>query len=452
MKLRSQLTLAFTGLLIVVLTVTGYLIYSLILDILVQDEQRQLEETGELLANFLTEQYGTTKDIHEFNQFLNDQELQLFLYDRNMDTVLFSTMPNSVVAGFFQENNFANTKETMWQLGNDRFVTSRILFNPDALGLELILLTPMTDLHEIQRNFIKRLFLIFLIGALLAIWLSYYLTNTLVTPLTLLQRQLKKIEKRQFDDVERIKATGEIKEVEQSVFEMANELQRYMSSQQVFFQNASHELKTPLMTIQGYAEGIKDGVFEGEEKDKGLELMVEEVKRLKVIINEMILLAKLDTEKTYEPIMLSGDVLIDAVIDRLFPMLTENNIRVDKQVKEDIQIYADEEKMLRALSNIVVNAIRHAKSRIRIHAYTEHKQLMITVEDDGDGVAEDLIPHIFHRFIKGKSGESGLGLAIARAIIEQSDGKISVDRSPDLEGARFIIMLPVVSNKREKQG
>src|SRR5690606_21098016 len=137
----------------------------------------------------------------------------------------------------------ANPKETMWQLGSDRFVTSRILFSPDILGIELVLLTPMTDLHAVQQNFFSRLFLIFLIGALLAIWLSYYLTNKLVTPLTLLQHQLKKIEKRQFDDMERIKATGEIKEVEQSVYEMAKELQRYMKSQQVFFQNASHELK-----------------------------------------------------------------------------------------------------------------------------------------------------------------------------------------------------------------
>lgn len=164
MKLRSQLTLAFTALLIAVLTVTGYLIYSLILDILVQDEQRQLEEKGELLVSILTQQYGTPRDIRELNQFLNEQELQLFLYDRNQDTVLFSTMPNSVVAGFFQENNFANQNQTMWQLGSNRFVTSRILFSPESSGLELILLTPMTDLHAVQQNFFSRLFLIFLIG------------------------------------------------------------------------------------------------------------------------------------------------------------------------------------------------------------------------------------------------------------------------------------------------
>ncbi len=437
MKLRSQLTLAFTALLIAVLTVTGYLIYSLILDILVQDEQRQLEEKGELLVSILTQQYGTPRDIRELNQFLNEQELQLFLYDRNQDTVLFSTMPNSVVAGFFQENNFANQNQTMWQLGSNRFVTSRILFSPESSGLELILLTPMTDLHAVQQNFFSRLFLIFLIGALLAIGLSYYLTNKLVTPLTLLQQQLKKIEKRQFDDMERVKATGEIKAVEQSVYEMANELQRYMKSQQIFFQNASHELKTPLMTIQGYAEGIKDGVFEGEEKEKGLKVMVAEIKRLKKIINEMILLAKLDTDKVYEPTMLSGNDLIESVIDRIIPLLNEKDIKVDTWLEDGIWIYADEEKLLRALSNVVVNSIRHAEEKILIRAYKEQKRTVISVEDDGEGVNEELIPHIFHRFIKGKDGETGLGLAIARAIIEQSKGTISVGRSTFLGGAKF---------------
>lgn len=447
MKLRLQLTLAFTGLLITVLIVTGYWTHSLILDILVQDEQRQLEEKGELLVNILTERYGRTRDIREFNQFLNEQELQLLLYDRNQDTVLLSTMPNSIVAGFFLENNFANPNQTMWQLGADRFVTSRILFTPEERGLELILLTPMTDLHAVQQNFFSRLFLVFLIGALLAIWLSYYLTNKLVTPLSRLQLQLKKIEKRQFDDIERVRATGEIKEVEQSVYEMARELERYMNSQKIFFQNASHELKTPLMTIQGYAEGIKDGVFQGADRDKGLEVMVKEIKRLKGIINEMILLAKLDTEKGYKPVMLSGHDLIHSVIERVIPLLGEHDIEVKHHIEEDLPIYADEEKVLRALTNIVVNAIRHAEEKILIRAYVEQKKIVISIEDDGSGVDEELIPHIFHRFIKGKDGETGLGLAIARAIIEQSDGKITVDQSPYLGGAKFIVTFPLVKVK-----
>lgn len=446
MKLRSQLTFAFTSLLLVVLAVTGYLIYSLILDILIQDEKRQLEETGELLVSLLSDQYGSANDIEQFNLLLQEQELHLFIYDRSQDTVLFSTMPNVVVAGFLYENNFANRGEHMWQLGKDHYVNSRIIISPEV-GRELILLTPMTDLHAIQQNFFSRLFVIFLVGAFVAVWLSYFLTKKLITPLSMLQLQLKKIEKRQFDDIERVVASGEIKEVEQSVFEMATELERYMKSQRIFFQNASHELKTPLMTIQGYAEGIKDDIFQEEDKEKGLEIMVEEVKRLKVIINEMILLAKLDTEKEYKPEQIEGAAFLDSVVDRVIPLLNENDVKLEKKVDENIYLYADQEKLLRAFSNVVVNAIRHANNRVFITAYREHKEIIVTIEDDGDGIKEDLIPYIFHRFVKGSGGETGLGLAIARTIVEQTNGKISVDSSTTLGGARFTLRFPSATHK-----
>src|SRR5699024_2252713 len=176
----------------------------------------------------------------------------------------------------------------------------------------------------VQQDFIMRLLIVFLVGAIAAVILSSFLTNKLVTPLSRLKRQVKKIEKRQFDDIERIKATGEIKEVEQSVFEMADELQRYMKSQQTFFQNASHELKTPLMTIQGYAEGIRDNVFSQEDQEKGLEMMVTEVRRLKKIINEMILLAKLESEHVEnEKEKVSARSLIEQVAARALPLVND---------------------------------------------------------------------------------------------------------------------------------
>src|SRR5699024_11641628 len=92
-------------------------------------------------------------------------------------------------------------------------------------------------------------------------------TGKLVTTQERLKEENKKIERREFKDLKEIKASGEIKEVALSVHEMGLELQRYIDSQQTFFQNASHELKTPLMTIQGYAEGIRDGVFTGEDAE-----------------------------------------------------------------------------------------------------------------------------------------------------------------------------------------
>lgn len=437
MKLQYQLNLAFTGLLIVILSVTGILIYSLILDILIKDEQRQLQQKGQILVNFLDQEYNS---VQQFSQFLEEQDLQLFLYDRRNHVVLFSSMPLEVVQGFANQNYFTNDENRLWEYGKDKYVTSKILIYPQISGLELILLTPLTDLEKVRQSFIQSLFIVFLIGAIAAIVISYFLTNKLVTPLSSLKVQLKKIEQRQFDDIARVKATGEIKEVEQSVYDMANELQRYMRTQQTFFQNASHELKTPLMTIQGYAEGIRDGVFNADEKDQGLDVMVSEVKRLKKIINEMILLAKLDSESdVYQPTNVSLAQMINQVVARTLPIANEQEIDIQSDIREDMIIEVDEEKWLQALLNITINGIRHAKTVVRLTCQKNGQHIDVIIEDDGDGIEEELIPHIFHRFVRGQSGETGLGLAIARAIVEQSGGKIQVNRSDELGGAKFTI-------------
>ncbi|HLS07456.1 HAMP domain-containing sensor histidine kinase [Lentibacillus sp.] len=439
MKLQSQLNLAFTALLLVILAVTGYVIYSMILGMLIDNEKTELQQKGELLVEVLNEQYSPQGSVQDLSDFLNDQNLHLFLYDRSKNQILMSTMPQQYVEGFSANQYFADNQEDLWEAGNSKFVTSRILIYPEQTGLELILLTPLTDLQMVQQNFFRRLILVFVIGTMAAVALSYLLTNKLVTPLTKLKKQLKKIEKRQFDQIERVKATGEIKEVEQSVYDMATELNRYMKSQQAFFQNASHELKTPLMTIQGYAEGIRDHVFDADDQEKGLEMMVTEVNRLKKIINEMILLAKLDSEQTeYQPEQIDANELIEQVLDRALPLVSEKGIELNHTVDQNGVFYADQEKLLRALLNITFNAIRHAHSRVAITV--SHQTIMI--EDDGEGISEDLMPHIFHRFVKGKTGETGLGLAIARAIIEQSGGKIMV-RDSELGGAKFVIVFSV---------
>lgn len=446
MKLQYQLNAAFTALLLIIMAITGYVIYSLILNLLIQDEQRQLEQKGEILVNVLDEAFISRENLIGFNEFLKEQDLQLFLYDREQNSVLYSTLPTPIVTGLFMNNDFKNSEEELWAFGNEKYVTSRILFVPKSLGLELILLTPLQDLRIVQQDFIMRMLLVFIFGAIAAIGLSYFLTRKLVTPLTRLKHQLKKVEKREFDEIKPISASGEIKEVAQSVYDMASELQRYINTQQTFFQNASHELKTPLMTIQGYAEGIKEKVFDEQEEEKGLEVIVSEVNRLKKIINEMILLAKLESEElSYQNEKFPLSVLLDKVVERALPLATEQNVELRKQEADNLYLLGDEERLLRALLNLTVNGIRHGNSTLLISSSMQTGEIQITIEDDGEGISEELMPHIFHRFVKGKNGETGLGLAISRAIIEQSGGKIQAGKS-QLGGAKFTLTFPNVLN------
>ncbi|MBU5595429.1 HAMP domain-containing histidine kinase [Amphibacillus sp. MSJ-3] len=437
MRLQTQLTLAFTTLLVITMTIVSITIHSLLLNVLIQNEKDQLQEKGEMLSQFLYSEVVPSN----FSHWLNNEELYLFVYNRSIDRVMLysRSLDLELIHDWVERYDLTQKQQPLWFDGENQYVVSIISIYPELLDEELVLITPLDHIQEIQQIFFNRLMIVFLIGILVIIILTHYLTHRLVTPLTQLKYQLKKIEKRQFDDVKRVKASGEIKEVEKSVVDMANELERYMKSQQQFFQNASHELKTPLMTIQGYAEGIKDGVFQGEDSDRGLEVIVAEIGRLKKIINEMILLAKLDSnEDVYHEEDIYVSQLVQSTVDRTIPMATEQQIALNHQIYNDAVIHVDQEKMLQAMLNIVTNAIRHAKTKVYIEVLEKDGRLQIIVDDDGNGVDDALIPQLFERFIKGKDGETGLGLAISRAIVERSHGTIRAEHSP-LGGARFVI-------------
>ncbi|HLR59258.1 MAG TPA: HAMP domain-containing sensor histidine kinase [Pseudogracilibacillus sp.] len=441
MRLQTRLNLAFTSLVLIVLAVGSLVIYSLILDLLVKNEETQLEQKGELLVQFLEENANYNNSVDELEKFLSEQNLQFIVYDQTSDQVLMSTLSLDIVDGFYKKDYFVEEESGLWEYTGSKFVVSKKRIAPNQSGLELILLTPLTDLQVVQQSFISRIALVFIIGSLIAILLSYFVTGKLVTPLERLKVEVKKIERREFSELKDIKATGEIKEVALSVNEMGLELQRYIDSQQTFFQNASHELKTPLMTIQGYAEGIRDGIFTDEDEEKGLNVIASEVKRLKILINEMTLLAKLDSEKSkaeQEEIDLND--LIEKAVDRVRPYAIEQSINIEYTNDNSIMIVADEDKLLRAILNVMMNGVRYAHSNVEITVEDRKDKVAIIIADDGSGVDEKILPYLFHRFVKGHTGDTGLGLAISRAIIEQIDGHITVKNRPN-SGAEFMLEL-----------
>ncbi|WP_163538934.1 HAMP domain-containing sensor histidine kinase [Gracilibacillus sp. YIM 98692] len=450
MKLQYQLTIAFTTLLVVIMTVAGITIYSQMLQMLIKDEQRQLEDKGQLIVNFILYQdLNNTSNVQRLLDMLEQYNLQVFAYDDRSNQIIFSSIPElEVVNDWVDRYDMEETEQPLWQADNEKYVVSILPFYSIVSTQHLVLLTPLDDLQEVQKSLLWRLSLIFLIGIAVAVLLSHYLTSKLVTPLTQLKHQLKKIEKRKFDDMQEIKATGEIKEVEQSVSDMANELHSFIQSQRHFFQNASHELKTPLMTIQGYAEGIRDGVFENEEAERGLNVMVAEINRLKKIINEIILLAKLDSEESiYDETEVNLQEFVEKITERALPIANEKEIKWEVKKVEPYIVSFDHDKMLQAIMNIVTNAIRHANHKVELSVYQKGKQVCMEVMDDGEGMDEELLSKLFHRFVKGESGETGLGLAIARAIVEQSDGTIKAENNR-LGGAVFTVSFSHYEKKK----
>ncbi|MFP7478597.1 sensor histidine kinase [Terribacillus saccharophilus] len=438
MRLKTQLNIAFTTLLIIVMGFTAITLYSQLKGLLVTNETRQLEESGQILLTAIS---GVDSiPAKSLDNMLNNLDLKMFLYDEEAEEVTYTNLVRLDAERFAEKYDTAPTKNnTIWQENRNSYVVKSIATGENQ---NMVILRPIRELEEVQESFFQRIFLVFLIGVMIAILISTYLTQRLVKPLTELKYQLKKIQRREFDNIKSVKASGEIKEVEQSAIEMAKELNRYITSQRQFFQNASHELKTPLMTIQGYAEGIKDGVFTGKDQEHGLEVVVSEIKRLKQLINEMILLAKLDSEEgIYKEEQIEIKELVNLTIDRALPIASDRNIQLTYNKLPAIVINGDKEKLLRAMMNITSNAIRHAGTQVHISVQPSSiRQVEITINDDGPGISEDLLPNMFQRFVKGEGGETGLGLAISRAIVERHNGIIRAGKS-DLGGASFTIIL-----------
>jgi len=304
--------------------------------------------------------------------------------------------------------------------------------NPIPQGT-LTLYTPINKIKAIEQELLVRLLLVFGAGSALMFALSLLITKRLINPLVQLRTELKKIKARCFAEVQLIRTGGEIGAVAQAVYDMAGELNKFIHVQKQFFQNASHELKTPLMSIAGYAEGIRDGIFEAEEARKGLDIIVSESGRMTNIVTEMTLLAKLDSE---EHIFRMGEVsvkeLLSETAERVNPMLVRRGLTLHIACYTEeaaLVIRGDQDKLLQALLNIVSNAIRYASQHIYIQARLVSGRIEIAVSDDGPGIAEELLPYLFHRFMKGKDGESGLGLAIARAIVERCGGRITAENA-----------------------
>ncbi|MBN2795059.1 MAG: HAMP domain-containing histidine kinase [Clostridia bacterium] len=194
--------------------------------------------------------------------------------------------------------------------------------------------------------------------------------------------------------------------------------------QKQFFQNSSHELKTPLMSIQGYAEAIKDGIVQGEELNDSLNVIISESQRLKNIVDDIIYISKIDKIKdNLEKEEHHLYALIEDAKEVVKPLIVANKLSFELICEPGIVILCDYEKMKRIFINLISNASRYAKEKIVV-TVTKKDAIYIDVIDDGPGFEPGQEEIIFDRFYHGKKGGSGIGLSLTKELVEKHGGQI----------------------------
>jgi len=219
---------------------------------------------------------------------------------------------------------------------------------------------------------------------------------------------------------------------------------------------AGHDLRTPLASVQAIVEALADGVVEDPESvDRYLHTAQREIRSLSLLIDDLFELAQLEAGGLRLDLSLNSiSDLISDTMESFSELATRQAVTLEGSADPGVDpVLMDAQQIGRVLANLLGNALRHTPSggRVQVRARRMMDSVLVAVSDTGKGISPDDLSHIFERFYRGEksrnraTGGAGLGLAIAKGIVEAHGGQISVENLADQQGARFTFTLPLSS-------
>jgi len=294
------------------------------------------------------------------------------------------------------------------------------------------------NFFSIRANvFIGIVFLLFVITSIVTLFLS----NSITRPIEKLGVLASKIGDGDFTPIDYAFMDEEFESLNTALNNSAKQLAVYDSEQKAFFQNVSHELRTPLMSIQCQAEGISFGLMEPK---KASETILSEITRLSDLVTDILYISKIDNITTvYKTTKADLLEIMRSCKQRQQLVAEKKGIRISFDFNESsVEYECADELIIRAVDNLISNAIRYASAEIILSCKKSLNLITISVTDDGCGIEPECLPHVFERFYKGNNGNHGIGLAIVKSIVEQHQGNITVKNNTN-GGAEFVITLPL---------
>ncbi|WP_066893941.1 PAS domain-containing sensor histidine kinase [Clostridium nigeriense] len=223
------------------------------------------------------------------------------------------------------------------------------------------------------------------------------------------------------------------------------DIKRLENIRSQFVANVSHELKTPLTSIKGFAETLKY-VEDNNTRNKFLDIIDKETERLTNLINDILILSNIENSNKMKEEAFSPSEVIEDVINIVVNSINNKEVKINFDNRGIKDLIGDRDKFYQMILNLVENAIKYSKDKviINIKTYDKRNYAYIEVEDNGIGIPKEDLPRIFERFYRvDKSrakGGTGLGLAIVKHIVKMFNGEIFVDSIVD-KGTKFIIKI-----------
>ncbi|WP_234536911.1 sensor histidine kinase [Paenibacillus pseudetheri] len=363
---------------------------------------------------------------------LDQQQLEKVLNGQVYHGV--AEFPDSAfITGFF-DNQLSNTIGVPIEVNNETFA---LFMRPDA---------------EVQFGEL-RVFFAVIIGFTVLFSLGFVMISVLhvVKPITRLTTATKRISKGRYDIKLNTWRQDEIGQLASHFMIMSRELERTNRARQEFVANVSHEIESPLTSIQGFAQTLKDPTLPEDERIQYLNIIDQESHRLSMLSKQLLTLSSLD----YDPNSLQKKSIdlraqLRQVVQIMEWRLTEKQLAVRLNLA-DISVHGDSNLLYQVWMNLITNAIKYtpAEGSIMISAKLDEGNCVVTFSDTGEGIPPEELPLIFDRFYKvdrartRETHSSGLGLAITQKIVETHNGTIEVSSAIG-KGTTFTVTLPLL--------
>lgn len=386
-------------------------------------------------GNYLEERLDLERDNLEFVVPEINREI-LAQKDLGGTKIIISDLKSNIMyKNFIEEQIEENDKEYI--------KVEIIAHSKDQSGREIgkiNLFRKVKGLKVVEKFMLKSIFLGFLVSLFFSMAVAFIMGKNITKPIKELIRKIEGYSPGKFE-WNNSNRKDEIGDIDRAFGMMNTRVKDYHNSQIEFFQNTSHEFKTPIMSIQGYSEAIRDKILDEEDIPNGIDIIINESQRLKELVDELLYLGRIETKmEQLNMAIIDMDKLGSVTKERFIYELNERDLKFNMKIDSGVEIFGDSKKMEKILSNLMSNSIRYAKKEIFLNVMkSENKDWLIEFWDDSGLLKEIDKKRIFEKFYKGKNGLTGLGLPIVKALCELQGMDIYLQELKNDFGMKFVI-------------
>ncbi len=453
-SLRTRLVIAFTGVALVVLVLSGIATYGLVRRSLQQHALSDMRDRSSDLAAIVKSNDFTDRPAQRFRIGLRAADMQAVLV-APAGTVVANLpnyqLPSSLRPADIDPAALLAGEQVSGRRGNTVFLAIPTATHVRASELVVIATdeVDLTVLHDALPLILLAGLIVLAIVALISIWLARRLTR----PIHVIERAAAQLATGDLSARADVPPTtdGELAALAHALNDMAAQLERARGSEHAFLLSISHDLRTPLTSIRGYAEALADGTLDDadpNDRKRAATIIGAEGRRLERLVRDLLELARLDAhEFSLTPRGCDATEVVRDAAEAFRPQAHELGIELSVLSGGVLALDLDPERLAQIAANLVENALKYAATRVEVYAAPQSDgQVAIVVVDDGPGIPADQTAHVFERLYTvrqtpGRAVGTGLGLAIVRELAAAMGGSARVEDAPG-GGTRFVVSLP----------